>query len=209
MLEMTVGPAPESAGCGTVAVVGLSEPLMALGVGMALGDAEIPVVDAVADVAPGVGRAVVVSDPARLSVGEVVDLTGLGVGVLVLAHRVDHDHVVALVRAGARGYLDASAGPIELVDGIRAVAAGRLALTASAQDAILRGGEPRSDVPELSPREQQILLLIADGQTTRQIAQSLYVAEATVKTHVQRLGQKLGERRRGGMLLRASRLGLL
>jgi two-component system nitrate/nitrite response regulator NarL len=139
-------------------------------------------------------------------IGQVVDC---GAGAVVLARGLDVECVRRSVDAGARGYLTTSQDVEAFMETIRTVARGGFALAAEVQGALLSQRAPRSAAPALSPRELEILRLMSDGLTGREIASSLYVTEATVKTHVRRLGEKLGERRRAGMILVASRMGLL
>jgi DNA-binding NarL/FixJ family response regulator len=91
----------------------------------------------------------------------------------------------------------------DLVSAVRTVAAGQSLLDANATARLLarlRGGQEQEEeaeaLPGLTPREREILALIGEGLTNRQIGQRLYLAEKTVKNHISRLLAKLGVERR-------------
>ncbi len=127
-----------------------------------------------------------------------------GVRVLMLTVSDSDEHLLAAIQAGARGYLLKSAGTDELFYAIRAVHAGEAVLSPAmtlrlfhiirASPALL----PLStaDLP-LTRREQDVLRLLAQGQSNRQIAQMLTVSENTVKTHVRHILEKLELESRG------------
>jgi two-component system response regulator DevR len=119
---------------------------------------------------------------------------------LILTSYDDNDAVFAAVMAGASGYLLKEIKGNSLVDAIRQVAAGRSLLDPSVTERLLqrlREGEPEdSRLEALSTREKEILTLIADGLTNRQIGERLFLAEKTVKNYVSSLLAKLGMQRR-------------
>lgn len=122
-----------------------------------------------------------------------------GAHVLVLTSFSERDRVLAALDAGAAGYLLKDAEPDELLRGIRAAAAGEAPLAPKAARALLDarrdGGaaEARASVrDELSPREQEILDLVAQGLPNKVIALRLGIAEKTVKNHLSRVFQVLG-----------------
>ena len=102
--------------------------------------------------------------------------------------------------AGASGYLLKQIRGFSLVDGIRHVAAGRSlidpALTRSLLERIRHPVQPDPVATSLTDREREILSLIADGYTNRQIGEQLFLAEKTVKNYVSALLAKLGMQRR-------------
>lgn len=122
--------------------------------------------------------------------------------VLVLTTFEDDEYVFESLRAGASGFLLKDAEPDLLLSAIRSVAAGDTlvdpAVTRSLVDrwAQLENDEisPRltPDLLELTERENDVLVLLANGQSNREIADSLYLSEATIKTHVSNLLSKLG-----------------
>jgi two-component system response regulator DevR len=119
---------------------------------------------------------------------------------LILTSYDDNDAIFAAVMAGAAGYLLKEIRGSSLVDAIRQVAAGRSLLDPSVTERLLarlRDGEPSdARLASLSEREREILALIADGLTNRQIGEHLFLAEKTVKNYVSGLLAKLGMQRR-------------
>lgn len=122
------------------------------------------------------------------------------VACLILTAYDDDTAVSAAVLAGAAGYVLKDIGASRLTDAIRAVAAGRILLDANAvRSAKSRMQDPSDDDPRpgsLGLRERQILGLIAEGMTNRQIGDRLGIAEKTVKNYVSSLLSKLGLERR-------------
>jgi two-component system response regulator DevR len=115
---------------------------------------------------------------------------------LILTSYDDNDAVLAAVMAGASGYLLKEIRGSNLVDAIRQVAAGRSLLDPAVTERLmtrLREG-PRTDtrLATLTGREREILGLITEGLTNRQIGERLFLAEKTVKNHVSGLLAKLG-----------------
>jgi two-component system, NarL family, response regulator DevR len=119
---------------------------------------------------------------------------------LILTSYDDNDAVFAAVMAGAAGYLLKEIRGSSLVDAIRQVAAGRSLLDPSVTERLLnrlRDGEPEDKMlASLSEREREILGLITEGLTNRQIGERLFLAEKTVKNYVSGLLAKLGMQRR-------------
>jgi len=127
----------------------------------------------------------------------------------------DDERVFGAVRAGAAGYLLKDSQPAELVAGIRAVAAGQALLSPAVAARLLEemaDGDPRPASDEataaLTPREREVLTLIARGHANKRIALELGVAEKTVKTHVGHVLAKLGVTDRTQAALWAVRHGL-
>jgi DNA-binding NarL/FixJ family response regulator len=119
---------------------------------------------------------------------------------LVLTSYDDDEALYAAVMAGASGYLLKQIGGNSLIDGIRQVAAGRSlldpAVTQKLLDRLRHPVEPDPVAGSLTAREREILDLIADGCTNRQIGERLFIAEKTVKNYVSGLLTKLGMQRR-------------
>lgn len=138
--------------------------------------------------------------------------------VLVLTTFDDDELVLRALRAGARGYLLKDVSLDELVGAIRTLATGGTLVQPALTDRLLRGlgAAPVPDdfthlpAPEpLTPRETEVLRLLASGFTNREIAQALFLAEGTVKNHISTVLAKLGVKDRTRAVLRALHLGLL
>lgn len=119
---------------------------------------------------------------------------------LILTSYDDDDALFAAVMAGAAGYLLKQVRSASFVDAVRQVAAGKSLLDPSVTERLLvrlRDGKPlNSRMASLTDREREILALIADGMTNRQIGDALFLAEKTVKNYVSGLLAKLGMQRR-------------
>lgn len=146
--------------------------------------------------------------------------------VLILTTFADDDAVLPALRAGAAGYLTKDTTGEALVAGIRDVAAGRTVLDATVQRRLVElatGSTPSADAPAparpaepaigpevdgLTRREVDVVRLVAEGLTNRQIARRLVVSEATVKTHLNHVLSKLDVDGRPGLVAWAWRQGL-
>jgi DNA-binding NarL/FixJ family response regulator len=115
------------------------------------------------------------------------------------------DRMPAAIRAGARGYLSKDVDPVALVAAVRSVAAGHLLLEPAAVAALMA---TPADGSTLTARERDVLLLLAEGRSNREIARALAVAEKTVKTHVSSILLKLGLADRTQAAVYAVRSGL-
>jgi two-component system NarL family response regulator len=137
--------------------------------------------------------------------------------LVVLAAAADDADLVGVVRAGARGYLlrDVTAG--ELADTLRAVAAGQVLLSPAMSSRLLdelivlvrRSQGSGEGSGALSPREREVLELVAQGLNNRAIADRLFISENTVKNHVRSIHEKLQVHSRTEAVVRAVRDGLL
>lgn len=131
-------------------------------------------------------------------------------GVLVFTAYDTDDRVLGAVRAGARGYLLKGASAEEIARGIRAVHGGGSYLEPHATSTLMAElTAPHHDAARLSPREREVLRLVADGLPTKQIAHSLSISERTVKFHVNSIFHKLGAENRAQAVARAAQRGLL
>ncbi|MFI0510236.1 two-component system response regulator DevR [Streptomyces canus] len=122
---------------------------------------------------------------------------------LMLTSFDDEEALLDSIMAGASGYVLKQIQGSDLVTAVRTVAAGQSLLDPSATTRLmarLRGGQQKEEEPDALPgltaREREILALIGEGLTNRQIGQRLYLAEKTVKNHISRLLAKLGVERR-------------
>jgi len=122
------------------------------------------------------------------------------IGCLILTSYDDDDALFAAVMAGASGYLLKEIRGSSLLDGIRQVKAGRSLLDPTVTERVMQrlreGKEQDPRLAGLTERERDILNLIADGLTNRQIGERLFLAEKTVKNYVSALLAKLGMQRR-------------
>jgi DNA-binding NarL/FixJ family response regulator len=139
------------------------------------------------------------------------------VEVVVLTTYADDSSVLAALRAGARGYLTKDASSDEIERAVRDAAVGRTRLDPAVQErlvALLTTGPEQpvaiSDPPggPLTERETEVVVLMAQGMSNREIASKLFVTEATVKTHVNNLFTKLGVGDRASAVAWAFRAGL-
>jgi DNA-binding NarL/FixJ family response regulator len=111
--------------------------------------------------------------------------------IVVLTSLSDDRHVAAALDAGAIGYVLKHAAPDDLLDAIRAAAAGDSPLDPKAARVLLQGRARRSDRP-LSPREEEVLRLVAAGLANKLIARRLGIAERTVKAHLTNIFTSIG-----------------
>ncbi|HXO66605.1 MAG TPA: response regulator transcription factor [Candidatus Dormibacteraeota bacterium] len=129
--------------------------------------------------------------------------------VLVLSSYVDEAQVFSAIQAGAGGYQLKDIQPEALADAIRDVHAGRPALHAEAQARLMHRATEPALGSQLTPRERDVLKLLAEGFPNKEIARRLYVSEKTVKTHVSSILQKLEVKDRTQAALAAVRQRLL
>ncbi|KUN78019.1 response regulator [Streptomyces griseoruber] len=122
---------------------------------------------------------------------------------LMLTSFDDEEALLDSIMAGASGYVLKQIQGTDLVSAVRTVAAGQSLLDPSATTRLMarlrQGQEPEPEpdaLPGLTDREREILALIGEGLTNRQIGERLYLAEKTVKNHISRLLAKLGVERR-------------
>ncbi len=134
------------------------------------------------------------------------------VKILVLSTFDDSQYIVDTIRAGAKGYLLKDMPSEELAQAIRAVYQGyaqlgpdllqKFAEAVTPSEPVAKEATPT--VPKLTPREQEVLQLVGLGYTNREIAQSLYISEGTVKTHVTHLLSRLNLRNRSQLAIYAN-----
>jgi len=147
-----------------------------------------------------------VTATARIAAGEAGDPSPR---VLILTTYESDDQILSAIEAGAAGYLLKAAPQAEIVAGIRSVAAGQSAL--SPQVAVRLVERMRRPEPEtvLTPRELDVLRLVATGHSNKQIAVSLGIGESTVKTHLLKVFDKLDVADRTRAVTLAMERGLL
>jgi DNA-binding NarL/FixJ family response regulator len=143
------------------------------------------------------------------------------VRVIALTTYADDESVLGALRAGARGYLTKDAGSDDIRTAILAVAAGDAALDPAVHHHVLaaltdqnethpdRWRRAAPDLPDnLTPREAEVLVLIADGRTNAEIAERLYISQTTVKSHISHLFTKTRVRDRAQAVNYAYRTGI-
>ena len=145
----------------------------------------------------------------------IAQLRSEGWGRLVVLSAADDPHAVrAAFMAGAQGYLLKSASPTVVTDGVRRVLDGGVFAdpsVASLLAAGIRGGTPSGEggSGELSAREVEVLRLVSDGQSNKQIGDELGLSALTVKSHLARIARKLGTGDRAEMVALAMRAGVI
>lgn len=142
---------------------------------------------------------------------------GIDLPVLVLTTFDDDELVLRALRAGARGYLLKDVTVEQLAEAVRTLADGGTMISPSVTDRLLRAVRadaapsepPAMPVQDLTAREMDVLRLIAEGRSNREIGELLHLAEGTVKNHASAILAKLGARDRTSAVLRALREGVL
>jgi DNA-binding NarL/FixJ family response regulator len=134
--------------------------------------------------------------------------------VLILTTFGEDENVYAALHAGADGFLPKRARPADIVDAVRVVARGESLLFPTAIRALAArhastGTRTSARVDDLTPRERDILRLMARGRSNGEIADELYLGLQTVKTHVSSLLRKLGARDRTQAVIAAYESGLV
>jgi DNA-binding NarL/FixJ family response regulator len=139
--------------------------------------------------------------------------------VIMLSMHANEEYVLQALKSGAHGYLLKDAGPGELELAVRSVARGEIYLSPAVSrhivDEYLRRGGPNGAVPrhthfeELTPRQREILQLIAEGHSTKEIASKLEISVKTVDTHRTELMARLGIHDIAGLVRYAIRVGLV
>jgi two-component system nitrate/nitrite response regulator NarL len=144
-------------------------------------------------------------------VAHAVKRDGLDTRVVLLSAHAPSDLIYRAIAMGAAAYVSKEASRDEICDTVAAVGRGETRLAPEVQAELVRQIQMRAvdDRPVLSPRERQVLVMIADGMSAPDVAGQLHVSPATVKTHLQTLYEKLGVSDRAAAVARAMRLGLL
>jgi DNA-binding NarL/FixJ family response regulator len=140
----------------------------------------------------------------------------IGVQVLVLTVHAEEEYLVPVVDAGASGYLTKASADRDLLEAIRTVARGEVYLPARAATLLLRqyreiddGEGDGSRLRLLSSREREVLALTAEGFSSSEIGEKLFISPKTVDTYRARVMQKLGLTHRSELVRFALRVGLL
>jgi two-component system nitrate/nitrite response regulator NarL len=150
-------------------------------------------------------------DVSGLEVVREVEARESATRVVLLSAHVESAVVYDAVAAGAAGYLSKDADRDAICDALVAAARGENVFSPGLGGALFEQIRARgADGPApLSPRETEVLRLVANGATARDVAERLYLGETTVKTHLKRLYQKLGVSDRASAVAEAMRRGIL
>lgn len=140
-----------------------------------------------------------------------LSVTAPAIRIVVLSSFADDEDVFGALKAGAVAYMMKDVAPDALVAAIRGVASGQTVLDAGVAQKVLDGPAPgqASGTDDLSPREHEVLDLMAQGLTNRQIASRLWISDPTVKTHVSHILAKLGQSDRTQAIVHAMSRGLV
>ena len=114
------------------------------------------------------------------------------VNVVVLTAFSDRRRILDAIDAGAVGYLLKDAEPEDLIRGLQAAARGESPLAPKAAQALVAARAEQQSDPELTPREREVLALLADGLPNKLIARRLDISEKTVKAHLTNIFQRIG-----------------
>ncbi|MGX6606410.1 response regulator [Micromonosporaceae bacterium Da 78-11] len=147
------------------------------------------------------------------------DPTLAGTRVVILTTFELDEYVFEALRTGASGFLVKDTEPVELLRGVRAVAAGDALLSPSVTRRVIgefaggaargRSATPPARLEQLTDREREVMVLVAEGLSNDEIAARLVISPATAKTHVSRTMIKLGARDRAQLVVFAYEAGLI
>ncbi len=139
-----------------------------------------------------------------------------GTQVLILTMHESDEYFFRVLQAGASGYVLKRAAPSDLTAAIRAVARGEVFLHPAVAKRLVsdylsraEAGERQPGYQQLTPREREVLALVAEGLGNREIAERLVLSLSTVQTHYSHLLEKLGLQNRAGLIKYAIRHGLI
>jgi DNA-binding NarL/FixJ family response regulator len=136
------------------------------------------------------------------------------VKVLILSMHANEEYVYQALRSGASGYLLKDSGTEELDLALRAIARGEIYLCPAVSkyvvsDYVRRLGQDQTPLDQITPRQREILQLIAEGKSTKDIAELLYISTKTVETHRTQLMDRLDIHDIAGLVRYAIRIGLV
>jgi two-component system, NarL family, response regulator DegU len=144
-----------------------------------------------------------------------ISANGTATRVVMLTMHADKEVLAEAIRAGASGYLVKDCSTDEVADAVRMAADGQTALSpqlaATMLDEVRRLDAPAAteDDRVVTRREEEVLQLIADGCSTQEVAEQLYISQKTVKNHLASIYQKLDARDRTQAVLQAVRMGIV
>lgn len=131
------------------------------------------------------------------------------VKVLILTIHDEKEYIYEVVKAGAEGYIQKDIKPEELKDSIERVIQGERVFPRSVEELIKEIAVHKPQIDELSSREQEVLDLLAQGMSNRDIAEALFISEKTVKNHVSNILRKLSVNDRTQAVIVALKRGLV
>jgi DNA-binding NarL/FixJ family response regulator len=135
------------------------------------------------------------------------------VGVIILTTFLDERLVLEAIESGAKGYVLKDVDAVDLIRMIRAVSRGEAAIDTRITSLVLRTvanrGAAQPAPPQLSGRELEVVRLLKDGHSNREIGAQLHLSESTVKYHLRNIMDKLAVRHRTEVVYAASKLGLV
>jgi DNA-binding NarL/FixJ family response regulator len=166
------------------------------------------------DAHTGLGPDVVILDlhlPGLEGSEAVGHLSARGLAVLVVSASDDQEAVLDAMAAGASGYLTKDAEESEITTAVAAIAEGGTYVSPALAAYLLRAArtQPKAAPWSLTEREREILRLLASGETDQDIAAQLYISIRTVRSHLERIRDKTGRRRRPDLTRLAIEQGLM
>jgi DNA-binding NarL/FixJ family response regulator len=131
--------------------------------------------------------------------------------VILLTMHPDERYVLAALRSGVRGYVLKTRAAADLVQAIREVCGGHMYLSPGIAHTVVEAVLSKTDTPEdpLTPRERQVLQLVAEGKTTKEVAVILGISAKTAESHRTRIMQKLDIHETAGLVRYAIRSGVI
>lgn len=134
-----------------------------------------------------------------------------GVRTILLTMHEEETYILEAMRTGVSGYVLKAQAAADVVEAVRQVARGAIYLSPGVSETVVRtyAGKAGSSADQLSGRERQVLQLVAEGQTTKEIARVLGVSAKTAESHRTRIMKKLGIHNVAGLVRYAIRRGLL
>jgi len=141
----------------------------------------------------------------------VITMVGHGYRVLVVSANGSRQTVLAAIAAGARGYLTKNADSDEILRAVREVAGGNSYVSPTLASFLLDSSRDRYTAVRLplTDREREVLALVAAGERDQDIADALHISLRTVRSHLDRIREKTGQRRRAGLATMAIAQGIV
>lgn len=130
--------------------------------------------------------------------------------VVGLSNHDEHSIIAQMLKSGANGYLLKSASAPEMLDAIKEVYKNDVYFSSKVQRVLLQSyNDKQNNIPLLTRRENEILVLISDGKTTNEIAENLFISPSTVETHRKNLIQKLEVNNVAALIKKAIQLKII